>query len=82
MNFLHLFENSENWLNINIEEVILMPYNEFRDQAERYFEIAKDKLAKGNKAEARNQFNMAKAIAEKEGLTDLVALINSYLNDL
>ncbi len=59
-----------------------MPYNEFREQAQLYFEIAKDKLASGNKTEARNQFNMAKAIAEKEGLTDLVSLINSYLRDL
>lgn len=59
-----------------------MPYNEFREQAKLYFEIAKDKLESGNKTEARNQFNMAKAIAEKEGLTDLVRLINSYLRDL
>lgn len=59
-----------------------MPYNEFKEQANLYFEIAKEKLASGNKTEARNQFNMAKAIAEKEGLTKLVNLINSYLNSL
>lgn len=59
-----------------------MPYNEFQEQATLYFEIAKEKLSLGNKAEARNQFNMAKAIAEKEGLSDLVSLINAYLKDL
>ena len=59
-----------------------MPYNEFQAQAEMYFEIAKEKLSNGYREEARNQFNMAKAIAEKEGLTDLVALINAYLRNL
>lgn len=59
-----------------------MPYNEFQTQAEMYFEIAKEKLSGGCREEARNQFNMAKAIAEKEGLTDLVVLINTYLQDL
>ena len=59
-----------------------MPYNEYRQQAEQYFEIGKDKLASGNKGEARNNFNLARAIAVKEGLNDLIALIDSYLRDL
>ena len=59
-----------------------MPYSEYRTQAEMYYEIAKEKLESGNRAEARNQFNMAKAIAEKEGLTDLIALIDYYLREL
>lgn len=59
-----------------------MPYNEYRDQAEMYFEIAKDKLESGNIKEARNQFNMARAIALKEDIIDLVKLIDSYLRDL
>lgn len=59
-----------------------MPYNEYKDQAELYFDIAKDKLESGNIVEAKNQFNMARAIASKEKLTNLVKLIDSYLKDI
>jgi regulatory protein YycI of two-component signal transduction system YycFG len=59
-----------------------MPYNEFRDQALQYFEIGKQKLAEGNKGEARNNFNLAYNIADKNNLSDLKALIKSYLNSL
>lgn len=59
-----------------------MPYNEYREQAEQYFEIGKEKLALGNKGEARNSFNLARAIAVKERLNDLISLIDSYLRDL
>ncbi|MBR5090542.1 MAG: hypothetical protein IK093_14020 [Ruminiclostridium sp.] len=59
-----------------------MPYNEYRQQAEQYFEIGKDKLASGNKGEAGNNFNLARAIAVKEGLNDLIASIDSYLRVL
>ncbi len=59
-----------------------MPYNEFRDQAEQYFAIGKQKLAEGNKDEARNNFNLAYNIADKNGLSDLKSLIKSYLNSL
>lgn len=59
-----------------------MPYNEFQQQAEQYFEIGKEKLMEGNKGEARNNFNMAYSIADKNGLTALKALIKSYLDEL
>lgn len=59
-----------------------MPYNEYRQQAEQYLEIAKDKLASGYRDEARKNFNLARAIAVKEGLNDLIALIDSYLSNL
>jgi len=59
-----------------------MPYNEFQQQAEQYFEIGKQKLAEGNKGEARNNFNLAYNIADKNGLTNLKNLIRSYLNCL
>lgn len=59
-----------------------MPYNEFRDQALQYFEIGKQKLAEGNKGEARNNFNLAYNIADKNNLSDLKVLIKSYLNSL
>lgn len=60
----------------------VMPYNEFEQQAEQYFEIGKQKLAEGSKGEARNNFNLALSIARKNGLTDLMSLIQSYLNRL
>ncbi len=59
-----------------------MPYNEFEQQAEQYFEIGKQKLAEGNKVEARNNLNLAYNIASKNRLTDLMSLIQSYLNRL
>ena len=60
----------------------VMPYNEFQEQAEQYFEIGKQKLVEGNKGEARNNFNLAYNIASKNRLTDLMSLIQSYLNRL
>lgn len=59
-----------------------MPYNEFETQARLYLEIAKQKLDEGNKGEAENQFNIAKNIARKENLADLVNIIDEYLDEL
>ncbi|MBQ7672979.1 MAG: hypothetical protein IJT36_00375 [Alphaproteobacteria bacterium] len=56
-------------------------YNEYRQQAEQYLEIGKKYLYSGNKEEARNNFIYAKAIADKEKIKDLIALIDSYLQD-
>lgn len=59
-----------------------MPYNEFRQQAEQYFEIGKREMWAGKKLSAEANFNMARAIASKNDLSDLVALIDSYLKEL
>lgn len=59
-----------------------MPYNEYEEQAWEYFEIGKEKLALGNKGEARNSFNMAYNIASKNSMSQLMSLIQTYLNKL
>lgn len=59
-----------------------MPYNEYEDQALLYFDIAKQKLAQGNKGEALSNFNMAYNIARKNGLTRLMAEIKQYLDQI
>lgn len=64
-----------------LQEELKMPYNEYRQQAEQYLEIGKKYLYSGNKGEARNNFTLARAIAVKERLNDLISLIDSYLQD-
>lgn len=59
-----------------------MPYNECEEQAWEYFEIGKEKLASGNKGEARNNFNMAYNIASKNNMSQLMSMIQTYLNEL
>ena len=59
-----------------------MPYNEFSQQVETYFDIGKSKLEEGNISTARNNFNMALAIAKKEKLNNWVTLIQDTLDDL
>ena len=59
-----------------------MPYNEFKQQAEQYFEIAKRKLSEGKKLDAQANFNMARAIAVKNNMTGLISLIDTYLSEL
>lgn len=59
-----------------------MPYKEYEEQALLYFEIAKQKLAKGNKGEALSNFNMAYNIARKNGMTRLMTEIKQYLDEL
>lgn len=59
-----------------------MPYNEYEEQAWQYFEIAKQKLAQGNKGEALSNFNMAYNIARKNGMKGLMSTIERYLAEL
>lgn len=59
-----------------------MPYKEYEEQALLYFEIAKQKLAQGNKGEALSNFNMAYNIARKNGMTRLMTEIKQYLDEL
>lgn len=56
-----------------------MPYNEFEPQMEQYFEIAKRKMRLGDVLSAEANFNMARAIAAKNNLTNWILLIDSYL---
>ncbi len=59
-----------------------MPYNEFETQAWQYFEIAKDKLAAGQKNEALSNFNMAYNIAQKNNMYGLMSQIDAYRKNL
>ena len=59
-----------------------MPYNEFETQAWQYFEIAKEKLAAGNKSEALSNFNMAYNIAQENNMYGLMSQIDTYRREL
>lgn len=59
-----------------------MPYNEFREQAEMYYDNAVSKYNNGNYIGAYQDFNMAKCIAEKNNMNGLVEMIDVYLKKL
>lgn len=59
-----------------------MPYNEFRKQAEMYYDNAVTKYNNGNFIGAYQDFNMAKCIAEKNNMNGLVEIIDVYLQKL
>lgn len=59
-----------------------MPYNEFREQAEMYYDNAVTKYNNGNYIGAYQDFNMAKCIAEKNNMNGLVEMIDVYLQKL
>ena len=59
-----------------------MLYNEFREQAEMYYDNAVSKYNNGNYVGAYQDFNMAKCIAEKNNMNGLVEMINAYLQKL
>lgn len=59
-----------------------MTYNEFREQAEMYYDNAVSKYNNGNYIGAYQDFNMTKCIAEKNNMNGLVEMINAYLQKL
>ena len=59
-----------------------MGYNEGKEQAFLYYELGKRALERGNRGEALNNFNHARAIAVENNMTNLIRLIDDVLADL
>lgn len=59
-----------------------MPYNEFRQQAEQYYNIAVRNLEDGNRMTALSHLQLAKAIAIKNSLYDLVRKIDALMDQI
>jgi hypothetical protein len=51
-----------------------MPYREGSEQAHTYFDLAEDMCRKGLYDEALPKFNLARAIAKNNNMTDLATL--------
>lgn len=59
-----------------------MPYNEYKQQAWQYYNTAILNLEMGNIGTARSHFSMARAIAVKNGMNDLIKLIDDKLKEI
>lgn len=59
-----------------------MPYNEYKQQAWGYYDTAIQNLEMGNKGTARSHFSMARAIAVKNDMSDLVRLIDDKFKEM
>ena len=56
-----------------------MGYNEGKEQVFLYYDLGKRALERGNRGEALNNFNHARAIAVENNMTNLIRLIDDVL---
>lgn len=56
-----------------------MPYNEYPTQAQLYYDIALDNIKDGKIMTAISHLNMARAIAVKNNMTELINKIDRLL---
>ncbi len=59
-----------------------MPYNETPTQAELYYEMAIDNLNEGNKGTALSHLSLARSIAIKNNMTDLIKKIDAIRSQI
>ena len=59
-----------------------MPYNETPVQAEMYYEMAIDNMEEGNKGTAHSHLSLARNIAVKNNMTDLIKKIDALRSQL
>ena len=59
-----------------------MPYREGPQQAELYYNMGLEALERGNNGTARSHLTMARAIADYNGMYDLIRRIDKVLSQL